>query len=764
MPIFNVESYLCRCIDSVLSQTLSDIEIILATDGPDSCDKICHEYEKKDSRIKVVFHPGSYGKAFNKSVEIAQGEYVGIVETDDWCDKSMFEKMYNRACCTNADVVKCGFYYAFNDVTRNYSVIYDQYPEEFSVFEYPDFLASQPSVWSCIYKKEFLINNNISMIEERQSFIDVPFHYETLYKANKYILLKEPLYYYYNDNQNQSVQHVNVFDGLKSEKYSYSQVFKNKEIYNKLREGFVYSSIVHLRWNFDHFKTDKQKKVFWPIAHEYVRSLDSVGISFCFFSPELKSFYEQLKKYSKFSKRIMENNRNRRMSLKKIYAKGVRFIFRPLLNGIVRDVTENMNRRIDFLNEKIEHNAKNVVNLQNTFSDAFSKINIIDLRQKTIESKVWNICEDQKISLDNSTKILGIAEELGEKTGAINIPSSVFEYMTSKNLSFSDALYDLRWRNEGLPFGDLNRSWQLHLLTNRTLDYWLIFEHYIYFLYEHGDLLNNMRTELKKRSYLFWRWTQKTQLYSLSFLIKNNEYDFAKKYLQFYIAQHGEQGLEELLPVAWFAKNNGVHAEAVEIAADKYALYLKNAYVFENLVKGKKVALIGNGPQEKGVGHGVLIDSYDTVIRFNTYNINEEFKKDYGSKVTLWANCGDLTKDDFSAKGNFEWFLFLPDLFLESPDARCFDDFSKIIPVDIGGARKYIYDKTGLYCASSGFMLIAAIKQINSRFSADDCFGFSFKTYDPEKNKGWTHYYEKEIFSAVHSLELEASATFKVLS
>lgn len=76
LPIYNVEKYLAKCIDSVINQTLKDIEIILATDGPENCDRICNEYAAKDSRIKIILHPGSYGKACNQAMQLASGEYI----------------------------------------------------------------------------------------------------------------------------------------------------------------------------------------------------------------------------------------------------------------------------------------------------------------------------------------------------------------------------------------------------------------------------------------------------------------------------------------------------------------------------------------------------------------------------------------------------------------------------------------------------------------------------------------------------------------
>ncbi len=295
VPVYNVEKYLRRCLDSIVSQTLNDIEIILATDGPASCDNICQEYAQKDSRVKVLQNPGSYGKAFNKGLDMASGEYIGIVEADDWCDSQMFEKMYIKAQKYNADVVKCGFYFAFDNEKKN-RISLPEYPEEFSIYDSPEAMELQPSVWSCIYKKSFLKDKNIDMIEERQSFIDAPFHYETMYKADKYILLKEPLYYYYQGNTNQSVQNVKPFDGLNSEKYAYSKLIQNRKAWNELREGFLFATVSHLLWNYERIKSKEDRQAFWLEAHNYLNEIDYSGVSLYFIKDiRLKRFFEEVK-------------------------------------------------------------------------------------------------------------------------------------------------------------------------------------------------------------------------------------------------------------------------------------------------------------------------------------------------------------------------------------------------------------------------------------------------------------------------------------
>ena len=290
VPIYNVEKYLKRCIDTILNQTLKDIEIILATDGGEECDEICRNYAKQDKRVTLVMHPGSYGKAFNKSLKIAKGEYIGIVEADDWCDPFMYEKLYSRAIETKADVVKGGFYFTFDDPERNFSVLYDGYMENFSLLDRPDFLSSQPAVWSCIYNKKFLLQNKIFMMEERLPFIDAPFHYETLFMAKNYQLLKEPLYFYYQDNPEQSVRNVKPLAGITTEKKAYEILFQKTKLHDVLKEGLIYATACHLRWNYGRL-APKDIKVFWNAAHEFLKSLPLEDIQYTFFYPEDKKFF-----------------------------------------------------------------------------------------------------------------------------------------------------------------------------------------------------------------------------------------------------------------------------------------------------------------------------------------------------------------------------------------------------------------------------------------------------------------------------------------
>lgn len=111
VPVYNVEKYLVRCMESLLNQTLKEIEIILVDDGsPDNCPQMCDEYARRDSRVKVIHKSNAgLGYARNSGLDVAVGEYIAFVDSDDYVDTSMYATLWNEARASNADVVFCNF-------------------------------------------------------------------------------------------------------------------------------------------------------------------------------------------------------------------------------------------------------------------------------------------------------------------------------------------------------------------------------------------------------------------------------------------------------------------------------------------------------------------------------------------------------------------------------------------------------------------------------------------------------------------------------
>lgn len=212
VPIYGVEKYLKECLDSILSQTFTDMEILLIDDGgKDECPQIIDEYAKKDSRIVAIHKSnGGYGQSCNVGLERATGEYISIIEPDDYIDPKMFEDLYNIANQYNSDIVKSGFYdnlQSKEKVCCKQVEWKDFIPEDktFTIKEYPYFLYYHPSIWSCFYKKEFLDKHKIRFVEAPGAgWTDNPFQVQTMCLAKRINYTSKAYYYWRRVNENES--------------------------------------------------------------------------------------------------------------------------------------------------------------------------------------------------------------------------------------------------------------------------------------------------------------------------------------------------------------------------------------------------------------------------------------------------------------------------------------------------------------------------------------------------------------------------------
>lgn len=212
VPVYNVEKYLKECIDSIINQTLEDIEIICVNDGStDSSLEILNDYAKKDSRIIVINKSNSgYGHTMNMGLNAATGEYVGIIESDDFADKNMFEDLYKLAKEYDADIVKGDWYnyWSKNKFARKNNRISSAKTLKLTNSKQDkSLLRINPSVWSAIYKKEFLNKYNIRFLETPgASYQDLAFSFKVFALAEKVILTDKAYLYYRQDNMNSSVK------------------------------------------------------------------------------------------------------------------------------------------------------------------------------------------------------------------------------------------------------------------------------------------------------------------------------------------------------------------------------------------------------------------------------------------------------------------------------------------------------------------------------------------------------------------------------
>ena len=212
VPIYNVEKYLRQCLDSLINQTLEDIEIICINDGStDSSPEIISEYQAKDNRVKVINKANSgYGASMNMGVDAATGEYIGIVESDDYAENTMFEKLYNQAKANDLDILKSDFVKYRGDTNQCVKagiIDKDWCDKVFTTDEYKEALNIIPSIWSAIYRKEFIQTYNIRFSETAgASYQDTGWHYKTMLVAKRIMLTNEAYLYYRQDNPNSSVK------------------------------------------------------------------------------------------------------------------------------------------------------------------------------------------------------------------------------------------------------------------------------------------------------------------------------------------------------------------------------------------------------------------------------------------------------------------------------------------------------------------------------------------------------------------------------
>jgi len=215
-PIYNVAKFLPQCLDSLLAQTLQDIEFICVNDGStDNCLDILNAYAARDSRIVVIDKPnGGYGHTMNTGIDAARGEYIGIVESDDWVNCNAFEKLYELAeAHDHCDIVKANHNVFVGD---DKPVPVENFLESLcgrtlSPLD-PDggqVLNSIPAIWSAIYRRDFLNDNGIKFLETPgASFQDTGFVYKSWIASNTFVLTHDAYLNYRLDNAGSSVQSV----------------------------------------------------------------------------------------------------------------------------------------------------------------------------------------------------------------------------------------------------------------------------------------------------------------------------------------------------------------------------------------------------------------------------------------------------------------------------------------------------------------------------------------------------------------------------
>lgn len=207
IPVYNVEEYLRECLDSIINQPFKDIEIICVNDGStDNSLKILQKFAQKDSRIIILDRKNSGAPSSrNAGMQIAQGEYIGFVDGDDWIDKDYYEKLYNNAIIKGADIARCTYKYCYpfySEDSELNAIIKERLinDENLKINEH------SVVIWNAIYNYDFLKRNKINYFDEDLPMShDVPFTARVDFLSKKTIPVRKTYYYYRKNRKGQLI-------------------------------------------------------------------------------------------------------------------------------------------------------------------------------------------------------------------------------------------------------------------------------------------------------------------------------------------------------------------------------------------------------------------------------------------------------------------------------------------------------------------------------------------------------------------------------
>lgn len=279
IPIYNVEKYLDECLDSVVNQTLKDIEIICLNDG--STDKsldIIKKYAKDDNRIVIVDKKNSgYGDSMNKGLSIAKGKYIGIVESDDFIELNAFERLLELGEKFDAEVVRSNYYeyeegkdelYPSVDPRDAYRLVDPR--QRISIF------YQKPAIWSAIYRKDFLDKHNIRFLPTPgASYQDASFSFKVWSTTHKAVFTEEAFLHYRQDNEASSVKSPGKVFSVTTEYGEVEKYLRENDMYDSIKEimqmvkfGSYYWNIYRLAPELRHDFVEKAKEEFMAAQRE----------------------------------------------------------------------------------------------------------------------------------------------------------------------------------------------------------------------------------------------------------------------------------------------------------------------------------------------------------------------------------------------------------------------------------------------------------------------------------------------------------------
>lgn len=283
IPTYNVEQYLVECMDSVTRQTLRDIEIICINDGStDGSLAVFQRYAMKDDRIVIVDKEnGGYGMGMNIGLDLAKGEYIGIVEPDDYVPLNMYEDLYAKAKEYDLDFVKADFYRFGRNENGDMNLVYNHLsknPEDYNVIfdpsRHPETIRFIMNTWSGIYRKAFLDEYRIRHNETPgASFQDNGFFFQTFAYGKRAMILDKPYYRNRRDNPNSSVKDRRKVYTMNVE-YDHIRrlLVRDREVWERFKGIYWWKKYGNYWWTLQRIAEEFQEEYIRRFAAEFRRA------------------------------------------------------------------------------------------------------------------------------------------------------------------------------------------------------------------------------------------------------------------------------------------------------------------------------------------------------------------------------------------------------------------------------------------------------------------------------------------------------------
>lgn len=523
VPVFNVHKYLGECLDSILQQTLTDIEVLCGDGGStDGSLEILEEYAKKDKRITVISKNGSgYGESVNDCMDIAQGEYIGIVESDDAVKNNTYEVMYDLAVKNDLDWIRGDIFYYYTDSKEGKklereSIIYggDFYCQVLNPQKDYRPYKSGVRTWSGIYKKEFLDKNNIRHNETPGgSYQDVGFYLKTLYYAQRVYFVDQAFYMWRQDNPGSSINYNSsklVQKSLDEWRLNREYLDSHPQLGKRAVASYHYRKFFSYLWTIDLADQGDKKRVKEVALKEFTKALQENEIDPGFFETwEWERFKSTLQEWQESDSKNNSVLKDKKKRLKKV--RGILHPFAYFLQKItsklmaivlyhidfsigilqkrvnetaddtqwqVRESEKEIKDSICVLQEAVYGLSKNVDSMSDIFAQ---KLGDMELKQEITVQSMEGIIQKINICMENITNRINVQME--------------------KTLDQGDVLWSVRDRVE-----DINR--QTEISAQKILD--------------QGELIWRAKDRLED-IYSFERYQADAQAWNMLYEIKHEK-------------------------------------------------------------------------------------------------------------------------------------------------------------------------------------------------------------------------------------------------